>query len=111
MLGCTCRYRQSMVPPSNLPTDSLADPALWNRTWVSWQDPPEKSPGVDGPRLVREVLIASLILGAVVLTVAVLLRLSSPILKLPFSHEDTRKRQNPPHDPAEKATLTFTQPY
>lgn len=100
-----------MVLPSNLPTDSLADPALWNQSWVPWQDPPQESQGVDGPRLVREALIASLILGAVVLTVAVLLRLSSPILKLPFSHDDTRKRQTPPHDPTEKANLTFTQPY
>lgn len=100
-----------MVLPSNLATDPLADPALWNQSWVPWRDPPQEAQGVDGPRLVREALIASLILGAVVLTVAVLLRLSSPILKLPFSHEDTRKRQTPPHDPTEKANLTFTQPY
>lgn len=30
------RYRRSMVPPGNVPTDPLADPALWNGTWTNW---------------------------------------------------------------------------
>lgn len=30
------RYRRTMLPPRNVPTDPLADPALWNGTWTNW---------------------------------------------------------------------------
>ncbi|XP_034251455.1 arylsulfatase B-like [Thrips palmi] len=30
------RYRRTMLPPRNVPTDPLADPAHWNGTWTNW---------------------------------------------------------------------------
>ncbi|XP_052129485.1 arylsulfatase I-like [Frankliniella occidentalis] len=30
------RYRRTMLPPGNVPTDPLANPALWNGTWTNW---------------------------------------------------------------------------
>lgn len=30
------RYRRTMLPPRNVPTDPLADPARWNGTWTNW---------------------------------------------------------------------------
>ena len=32
------KYKVTSVPPSNVPNDPQANPALWNGTWVSWQD-------------------------------------------------------------------------
>ncbi|XP_014208813.1 arylsulfatase I-like [Copidosoma floridanum] len=32
------KYRVTAVPPSNVPNDPRADPALWNSTWVNWLD-------------------------------------------------------------------------
>lgn len=33
------KNRLTVVPPSNLDSDPRADPALWNNTWTSWDEP------------------------------------------------------------------------
>lgn len=98
-----------MVPPNNKPSDPVADPALWNDVWVSWQDPPEVMV-VDGRQLLREAFMATVILVSVVALVTAVLRLSSPlgvIFKIPTSTEARVKKMDVPHMQAEKATLTF----
>ncbi|KAJ8963944.1 hypothetical protein NQ314_005275 [Rhamnusium bicolor] len=32
------RYRQTAIPPRNVPRDPRADPANWNNTWTNWKD-------------------------------------------------------------------------
>lgn len=32
------KYRQTALPPRNVPRDPNADPAKWNNTWTNWQD-------------------------------------------------------------------------
>ncbi|XP_014227795.1 arylsulfatase B-like isoform X1 [Trichogramma pretiosum] len=32
------RHRLTALPPSNVPNDPTANPALWNDTWVNWMD-------------------------------------------------------------------------
>ncbi|XP_046672064.1 arylsulfatase I-like isoform X1 [Homalodisca vitripennis] len=107
------RYRQSMVPAINKPTDPLADPALWNNTWISWQDPPKTTVDQVGVRrLVREALIATVIVIVVVLLVAALLRVSSPsalMLRLPSNHKDRKRQLDTPAEQAEKTNLTIDQ--
>ncbi|KAG8326751.1 hypothetical protein J6590_034290 [Homalodisca vitripennis] len=106
-------YRQSMVPAINKPTDPLADPALWNNTWISWQDPPKTTVDQVGVRrLVREALIATVIVIVVVLLVAALLRVSSPsalMLRLPSNHKDHKRQMDTPAEQAEKTNLTTDQ--
>ncbi|XP_053973145.1 arylsulfatase B-like [Hylaeus volcanicus] len=33
------KYRVTTIPPSNLDGDPRANPALWNNTWTSWDEP------------------------------------------------------------------------
>ncbi|XP_054266115.1 arylsulfatase B-like [Macrosteles quadrilineatus] len=110
-------YRQTVVPPNNKPSDPRADPALWNHTWVSWQDDPQVEVHLvllSRRQLVREALTAAIILVAVVVLVAVLLRVGSPmalIAKLSLSDKTHKRQLGSPHEQAEKATLTFPQGY
>ncbi|CAB0000909.1 unnamed protein product [Nesidiocoris tenuis] len=38
----TSRYRSTMLKARNVPSDVTADPALWNNTWLCWQDEMER---------------------------------------------------------------------
>lgn len=95
------RYRQTMVPANNKPTDTMADPALWNNTWRSWQDPPEV-----GSRLLLQLLTVTIILVSLVCLVTTVFRHSSPFTLLPTSSAPTT-RLDVPHLEPEKTVLNI----
>ncbi|XP_012279683.1 arylsulfatase B [Orussus abietinus] len=62
------KYKVTMVPPSNLDKDPLANPANWNGTWVNWHDQ-------DPMEFLRELKSSSRLSGTTIAILGILLGL------------------------------------
>nr|XP_031848880.1 arylsulfatase B-like [Nomia melanderi] len=81
------KNRLTVVPPSNLDGDPRADPALWNNTWTSWDEPNPLAlsyRNTDGFKLypssavtLMSIIVSLFILGVLTLLIARYRRLGS----------------------------------